>query len=218
MPRAILFDFNGVIIDDEAQHCEAVTATLADYGITLPPAQYYREYVGINDRECFRFTFERIGLPTGEESLRAAVERKARRYEDSVRSGMRLVPGVLEFVRAARHLDYRLAVVSGALRREIDTVLGAADLAGHFPVIISAEDVTRSKPDPEGFRLALERLGIAAGSSVVIEDSRPGLEAAQRLAIPVVMLTTSFPGNTFPGQPTWPDFLNRNPEELPWTR
>ena len=61
MTSGILFDFNGVIIDDEAQHCEALVATLAEYGYTLDREAYYREYLGFDDRECFRFTFERMG-------------------------------------------------------------------------------------------------------------------------------------------------------------
>ena len=64
MRRAILFDFNGVIIDDEAQHCEALTAVLAEYEIPLDRDTYYRDYLGFDDRECFRFTFAQHGRPT----------------------------------------------------------------------------------------------------------------------------------------------------------
>ncbi len=62
MERAILFDFNGVIVDDEPQHCDALIATLAEYGLPLSRDDYYREYLGFDDRECFRFAFERSRL------------------------------------------------------------------------------------------------------------------------------------------------------------
>ena len=63
MLRAILFDFNGVIVNDEPQHCEALIATLATYGYTLDQEGYYRDYLGFDDRECFRFAFQRMGKP-----------------------------------------------------------------------------------------------------------------------------------------------------------
>src|SRR5919201_564086 len=109
---AILFDFNGVIVNDEPQHCDALIATLAEYGIELDRERYYQEYLGFDDRECFRFTFTR-------------------------------------HVRAAEAEGHTLAVVSGALRREIDLVLGVAGIREHFVHITAAEDVAACKPDPQ---------------------------------------------------------------------
>ena len=93
MTAAILFDFNGVIIDDEPQHCDALIATLREYGYALDRETYYREYLGFDDRECFRFTFARMGRGVDEPALLEAIERKNRHYERAVRSSMRLVPG-----------------------------------------------------------------------------------------------------------------------------
>jgi len=69
MTAAILFDFNGVIVDDEPQHCEALIATLAEDGFALDRDTYYREYLGFDDRECFRFSYARMGRPTDEPAL-----------------------------------------------------------------------------------------------------------------------------------------------------
>ena len=74
MPKAILFDFNGVIVNDEPQHCEALIATLATYGYPLDRAGYYRDYLGFDDRECFRFTLERMGRSPDEALLQEAIE------------------------------------------------------------------------------------------------------------------------------------------------
>src|SRR5215213_3624029 len=93
MTAAILFDFNGVIIDDEPQHCEALIATLGEDGYALDRDTYYREYLGFDDRECFRFTFERMGRPADEPALLQAIERKNAYYERAIRGSMRLVPG-----------------------------------------------------------------------------------------------------------------------------
>ena len=99
MASGILFDFNGVIVDDEAQHCDALTATLAEYGYPLSRDAYYQEYLGLDDRECFRFTFERMGRPYDDGSVRDAVARKHTFYQQAIIGGVRLVPGVAATIR-----------------------------------------------------------------------------------------------------------------------
>jgi beta-phosphoglucomutase len=217
MSQAILFDFNGVIVNDEPQHCEALIATLASYGYTLDREGYYREYLGFDDRECFRFTFERMGRPVNETLIQEAIERKAVRYAEAIRASLELVPGSAEFIRAAAGEGYRLAVVSGALRREIELVLGESNLRRHFDVVVAAEDVTHCKPDPQGYRAALKALGVPALGCMIIEDSLPGLEAARAAGIPCAMLTTSHPAAQLAAADlVWDDFRGRHPRELPW--
>jgi HAD superfamily hydrolase (TIGR01509 family) len=217
MSQAILFDFNGVIINDEPQHCEALIATLASYGYSLDRPSYYREYLGFDDRECFRFTFERMGRAGDETLIQEAIERKAVRYAEAIRASLELVPGSAEFIRAAAEDGYRLAVVSGALRREIELVLGVSNLRRHFDVIVAAEDVTRCKPDPQGYRAARKALGVPPIGCTIIEDSLPGLEAARAAGIPCAMLTTSHPaGQLAAADLVWDDFRGRHPRQLPW--
>ncbi|MBA3555929.1 MAG: HAD family phosphatase, partial [Gemmatimonadales bacterium] len=175
MASGILFDFNGVIIDDEPQHCEALIATLAEYGHPLDRETYYRDYLGFDDRECFRFTFARGSEAVEETRLVEAIERKNHYYERAVRADMRLVPGAVDFVEAAAMDGHQLAIVSGALKREIALVLELAGLAPHFAEIVAAEDVSACKPDPQGFNRARQALGLAPGRCVVVEDSLPGL-------------------------------------------
>src|SRR5687768_17255570 len=173
MTSGILFDFNGVIVDDEAQHCDSLIATLAGYGYTLDRDTYYREYLGFDDRECFRFSFERMGRPMDEATLREAVTRKHAAYERAIRGSMRLVPGAAEFVENAALDGFQLAIVSGALRSEIELVLKLAGLRPHFAEILAAEDVGVCKPDPQGYNRAREMLDVAPRRCVVIEDSLP---------------------------------------------
>jgi HAD superfamily hydrolase (TIGR01509 family) len=217
MSRAILFDFNGVIVNDEPQHCDALIAALESYGYDLDRETYYREYLGFDDRECFRFTFERMGRSPDEAMIREAIERKAVLYEHAIRSTLELVPGSADFVRAATAEGYRLAVVSGALRREIDLILGEAGLRRHFEVVIAAEDVSRCKPDPEGYQAARAALGMPARACVVIEDSRPGLEAARAAGLRCAMVTTSHAAAELEGADiVWTDLQGHGPGELPW--
>ena len=217
MSKAILFDFNGVIVNDEPQHCEALIATLAGYGYDLNRAQYYRDYLGFDDRECFRFTFERMGLAVGDGLIPEAIERKAVLYEQAIRASLELVPGSADFIRAAAEEGYRLAVISGALRREIKLVLDEAGLSGFFETVIAAEDVTRCKPDPQGYRAAREALGMPASACVIVEDSLPGLEAARGAGVRCAMLTTSHPAPQLAAaDAVWSDFRGHHPYQLPW--
>lgn len=217
MASGILFDFNGVIIDDEPQHCGALIATLAEYGYSLDRETYYRDYLGFDDRECFRFTFARDGGPVEESRLLEAIERKHGHYERAVRADMRLVPGAADFIEAAALDGLQLAIVSGALRREIALVLDLAGLTPHFSEIVAAEDVAACKPDPEGLNRARRSLGLSPARCVVIEDSLPGLAAARAAGLRCAMLSTSHEeASLAAGDAVWPDFTGRTPDDLPW--
>ncbi len=217
MTAAILFDFNGVIVDDEPQHCDALIATLAEYGYALDPARYYADYLGFDDRECFRFTFKRMGRSDDDDAVAAAIERKNAHYERSIRGSLRLVPGAPEFVENAAFEGYQLAIVSGALRREIELVLELAGLRPHFAEIVAAEDVTACKPDPQGYRRAREALALAPNRCMVIEDSLPGLTAAHAAGLRCAMLSTSHSQDLIADADlVWSDFVGRTPSDLPW--
>ena len=217
MGSAILFDFNGVIIDDEPQHCEALIATLAEYGYPLDRESYYRDYLGFDDRECFRFTFARGGDEVEPGRIAEAIERKNEHYLQAIGADMRLVPGACEFVTAAAREGHRLAIVSGALRREIELVLELAGLRRHFEAIVSAEDVSACKPDPQGFNRARAALDLPADRCVVVEDSLPGLAAARAAGLRCAMLTTSHSEAALAGgDAVWRDFVGRSPRHLPW--
>ncbi|HET9039892.1 MAG TPA: HAD family phosphatase [Gemmatimonadales bacterium] len=217
MTAAILFDFNGVIVDDEPQHCEALIATLGEQGFSLDRDTYYREYLGFDDRECFRFSFARMGRSVDEPALLQAIERKNAHYERAIRDSMRLVPGAEEFIESAALDGFQLAIVSGALRREIELVLDLAGLRPHFSEIVAAEDVTACKPDPQGYNLARDALAVAPRRCMVIEDSLPGLAAARAAGLRCAMLSTSHDASVFgDADLVWHDFTGHEPAELPW--
>jgi beta-phosphoglucomutase len=217
MTSGILFDFNGVIVDDESQHCDALIATLAEYGCQLDRDAYYREYLGFDDRECFRFTFERMGRPQDEVALNQAVAQKHAAYERAVRSSLRLVPGAAEFVENAALDGFQLAIVSGALRSEIELILELAGLRPHFAEIIAAEDVPACKPDPRGYNRARANLEVSPKRCVVVEDSLPGLQAARAAGLRCAMLATSHPEAACrEADLVWRDFVGHDAAELPW--
>ncbi len=203
MTEALLFDFNGVLVDDEAQHCEALQRVLADEGLTLSREQYYADYLGLDDRSGFVEAYRRANRTLTTELLKHLVATKSRVYLELVATSLRLVAGAPEFVRDAAQ-RFRLGIVSGALRREIDHVLGKTGLAARFEIIIAAEDVSRCKPDPAAYLTAHrafdQRRAIAVNQCVVIEDSLHGLKAARAAGMPCVMLTTNHSAQQLEGR------------------
>jgi len=151
-------------------------------------------------------------------SLAEAIERKAIHYAGAIRRSMTLVPGALDFVRAAAGEGLALAVVSGALRREVELVLETAGVRSHFSVLVAAEDVSACKPDPQGYTQAREALGLSPAQCVVLEDSLPGLAAARAAGLRCAALTTSHPADALAAaDAVWPDLVDRTPADLPWT-
>jgi len=189
-PRALVFDFDGVIADDEPLHLAAFQRTLAAEGITLSAEAYYARYLGFDDHDAIVEAFREAGRPLPPDRADALMAAKAAHFLGLVRDGVRIFPGVA----AAR---VPLAIASGALRREIELILAHAGLTAAFTEIVSAEDVEEGKPSPAVFRCALGRLrdrvtDLAPEHCLVIEDSRPGVEAARRAGMRCLAVTNSY--------------------------
>lgn len=215
---ALLLDYNGVIVDDEPLHYAAFREVLAALGIALDAPAYYADYLGLDDRAAFREAFRRADRPLEGRTLRRLTADKAGRYAELAARDLRLVPGVAGFVRAAAG-TFAIAVVSGALRREIDAGLMQAGIADAVLAIVSTEEVHATKPDPAGFLLGMQRLAVRHGSgawrAVAVEDSLPGLGAARALGAGCAMLTTSHQaGSLARADAVWASFEGHSPDEL----
>src|SRR5262245_53445126 len=203
MAIAVLFDFNGVLVDDEDVHFEAFRCTLAAFGVTIDQP-VYRRFLGFDDRGTIVALLAHYDRrdAVGDDGLARAVADKQDEYARLAGRHPRLGFGARALVQALRDAGARLAIVSGARRAEIDPVLDAAGLRGCFDVVVAAEDVTRGKPDPEGYRLARARLEASAGTpldAVAIEDAPAGLRAARAAGIRCVGLATTCPAAELEG-------------------
>jgi beta-phosphoglucomutase len=196
-PRAFLFDFDGTLFDTEPLHFRAMAEAFARRGVMIDRRSYDERYLGLLDREAIRRAID----DRARADLRGAVEAifadKAAGAARLLGAGVQPLDGAVEFVAEAAKRG-PLAIVSGALRREIDTVLSRSAIAERFAVVVSGEDVRRGKPDPEGYRRALDALakktpGLRATGSVAIEDAPTGVEAAKAAGLRVVALTQSRP-------------------------
>ena len=174
-PRAVIFDFNGTLSQDEPILCEIFVELFAEHGRPLSAQEYFDELAGLSDPEIVRTWLGRDHPDVDE-----VIEKRIRRYRAAVADGS----SVPEDLRAAvRYAAERvpLAIVSGAARAEIETVVEAAGIADLFAAIVPAEDVERGKPEPDGYLRALTLLDgdLAAGDVLVFEDTEAGVAAAK---------------------------------------
>jgi beta-phosphoglucomutase-like phosphatase (HAD superfamily) len=188
--RAIVFDFNGTLSADEPILCEIFRALFAEHGRPLSAQEYFDQLVGLSDEEIVRRWLGRDDP--------GVVRERVARYRAAVANGATVSEPVR---KAVRHAAERLpvAIVSGAARVEIDDVLRGAGLAPIVHAIVSSDDVSRGKPDPEGYLRVLDLLAPAAGLSgseplsrphagdvLVLEDTEAGVAAAKAVGMRVV--------------------------------
>ncbi len=200
MLRAVIFDFNGIIVDDEPIHFELFQKVLGEEGIVLTEKDYYARYLGFDDRGAFAAGFRDNGRSLSEPRLEELIDRKAAYYQEAIRNHVSIFPGVKSLVESLTQI-LPLAVASGALRHEIETILSTISIRNHFKAIVSAEDVKQGKPEPEIFLRALMKLndgsgngdGIEAADCVVIEDSKEGIKGARRAGMKCLAVTNSHP-------------------------
>ncbi|HEX9284774.1 MAG TPA: HAD family phosphatase [Nitrospirales bacterium] len=198
MLKAIIFDFDGVLADTEPLHFRMFQQVLQEERISLGEDEYYQKYVGFDDRDCFHAILAAQGRSTSPETIRRLVARKAAMMLDHLKATPVVYPGIKEFVKSSAN-RYRLAIVSGALRQEIDLILQTAGMRTDFEHITSAEDVGSGKPDPEGYLHALRSLNqkapILAPECLVIEDTLFGIQAAHAAGIRCLAVSTTCPAD-----------------------
>ena len=198
MLKAIILDFNGVILDDEPLHFAAMRETAASLGINLTKNEYWDRYLPLDDRQCLEAICRDHSVSLTDPQRARALDLKSQLYRRQLREGLPLFPGAAEFVKAAA-AHYPLAICSGARRDEIESTLESAALRRYFVFILGAEDFIRGKPHPESFLLTLERLNqlsgkapVLSGECLVIEDSVRGVHGAKTAGMVCVAVANSY--------------------------
>jgi beta-phosphoglucomutase len=192
MTHALVLDFDGVIADTEPLHFRAFQETLEPEKLAFVWADYLSTYMGFDDRDAFRTRFKNAGRKVSAEKLAGLIAKKAEAFRRLARiSGVKPYPGVRELLAAAREKKIPAAICSGALRSDIEPVLEANGLKGEFALMVTADDVPASKPDPACYRLVVERLGVAPRTALAVEDSPAGIAAAKGAGLRVIAVTNS---------------------------
>lgn len=171
MIRAVLFDFNGTLSLDEPIWFEVYERLYAEHGRPITRDEYFAQLAGLSDVEGVTTW---LGAPNPE-----LIEAGIALYVERARDGSTVPPEAREAVAAAAEL-VPVGIVTTARRVVIEPILVAAELAPHVDFVVTAEDVTRTKPDPEGYVTALGHLnGTAAADVLVFEDTPLGVAAAK---------------------------------------
>lgn len=197
--EAIIFDFDGVIVDTEPLHYAAFQRTLEPIGLHFTWQEYIDTYIGFDDRDAFKHAFSSQTKTISQEELHDLIEQKAAFFQDVIRSGVAAYPGVLDLIAHLSANKVPLAICSGALRSDIDPILEMLGISDCFDVIVTADDVAVSKPDPECYQLAFQRLKSAHNNSfskdaaLAIEDTPAGISSARSAGLMVCAVTNSYP-------------------------
>lgn len=179
---AAIFDFNGTLSDDEGVLAAVFIAMAAELGVPLSDAEYAASFLGRSDKEICAELLRLAGV--GPDQLPSRVSQLLVRLADSYNAAVAVEPTIgpdaRALVRELHRLGRPLAVVTGASRTTVVPALTSVGLFELFGAVVTEEDVTVGKPDPEGLFIAVRALGLPAGARVVVfEDSVPGLDAAR---------------------------------------
>ena len=205
MLQAVIFDFDGVITDSEILHLRAFNRVLAQYDIEIKTKDYYKDYLGLTDADCFQLVARKGRLGLDSREIENLVKQKNQVFQELAKSEGRIIEGVRDFLEMLEQNNVPTAICSGAVLAEIALILEEARLRSFFAVIVSAEQVKKGKPDPEGFLLTLQKLNrivspaqagiqnpILPNQCIVIEDSHWGLEAAKAAGMHTIAVTNSY--------------------------
>ncbi len=215
--QAVVFDCDGILVDTEPLHYQAFQAVLIPLGLGHDYARYMDRYIGFDDRDAFVAAFKDAGRTLESGRLADLVRAKNAALQRVIAKGVSAFPGVVKLVRALADRKVPLAVASGALRHEVDAFIESLGLTGIFPVIVAADDVEHSKPDPETYLTAIEKMkrlmkddSLDPRFCIAIEDTPAGIRSAGSAGLCVVGVTNSFAAEGLAGA----DLVIRSLEEL----
>jgi beta-phosphoglucomutase len=220
MLKAVIFDFDGVLVDSELLHHQAFNLIFAQFNFQITTGEYFDRFLGLSDEELLRTIDKEKELFLSENQLEQLLHEKAHTFKNLALTQAAVIAGVPQFLKMLADNKIPMAICSGALLPEIEMILkgagpvrnnrktefsdkpqisNGAGLRNYFDVIVSAEQVKKGKPDPEGLLLALTLLNkktyqkIEPKYCIVIEDSHWGLEAARNAGMHSVAVTNSYP-------------------------
>jgi len=182
--EAIFFDFDGVLLDTEPDHCACWAEVLRPFGIDLTWEYYRDNVIGIDDRDMLRLLARTADPPREWDELWALYPAKKQLF--LMRMTQPPFEEQLKTLLPELERDYRLAVVSSSACVEIEPLLIAGGIRPHFGTIVGGESVTRHKPAPEPYLLAAERLGVSR--ALVIEDSAAGVASGRAAGFEVMQV------------------------------
>ena len=210
--KAVLFNFNGVIIKDESIHRELIDEILLDENLTPQGKEFWQISVGRSDKACLSELLKLRGRFVTDEYLDKLISKKAIAYRQRLEQleNLPLYPEVVGFIEQMCNSEYKLAVVTGAIRSEVELVLQQARIGLYFDTIVSGDDLSQSKPDPAGYLLAVDRLNklypdlnLLPSECLAIEDTFAGLQAVKAAGMQAVAIANNYPFHMLQRRANW---------------
>ena len=189
--KAILFDFDGVIVDSEPLHFEAHKKALVDFGVDLTFDDYMDFGVSKGDNNLYEKVAQKYGVKIDKEVISKT---KKQIYREIFDEKAELIPGILESLEKFSE-KYDLAIVSSGVKSSIEYAIDKFNIGKYFKFVITGDDVERVKPFPDVYLKAIELLGHKKEDCVAIEDSETGLEAAKNAGIKCIAISNEFTRN-----------------------
>lgn len=182
MIRAVLFDLDGTLVDTEDLGVDTAILVCKEYGINLTKEEK-SNFIGITDMEFYKRFFEKKQLSL---DVNQALSKHEKIYEEELSKTDRFFEGVPELLHNLNKSGYKLGLITGATRRQVDIIFKDISLLALFETIVTADDVKKSKPDPEGYLLGMKKLNVTPIESIVIEESKMGIQAGISAGVKVI--------------------------------
>lgn len=202
MLKAVIFDFNGVIINDEDIHQELINEILLGENLRPDAEEYQDLCLGRSDRACLLDILSRRGRMVSDEYLDNLIEAKTTAYRQKIEAlkELPIYPELKDFLTHLQQHNLRIGLVTGTVLSEVKFILEKAEILNYFEVIVGGDEIPRSKPEPDGYLLAVQRfneldnnLQLTPESCLVIEDTPAGIEAAKQAKMQVVGIANTYP-------------------------
>ena len=191
MVRAILFDFDGVIVDSEPIHYHTFQETLKKFGVKIDEQRWYDEFTGTGSPHIMKVLFEENGI---KEDLDKWVKIRRNKLWNYLRNNeIELKKGLKEFLELLEKRGIKRAVTSGSKEDTINFILKKIGIDNYFEIVLGRESIKNRKPDPEIFLLGAKRIGAEPEECLIIEDSISGITAAKKSGIKYICMKS--PGN-----------------------
>ena len=209
--KAVFLDFSGVIVDDEDINQELMAEILLGENLRSDEDEYIQYCRGRSDRACLRNILANRGRILPDEYIERLLQTKAKGYRERVEQLTKLpvAPHLVEFLTRLKEQNIAVALVTGATRSEVEYVLDKIELGQYFATIVAGDDLEQSKPEPEPYLLAANKLQLQPSECLAIEDNPVGIEAAKRANIQVVGISYIYPLHMLQRKANWTvdDFL-----------
>lgn len=182
--KAVLFDFDGTLVDSEPVHFEAWKAVMEPLGVTISHQVFMERFVGVEDREAVRMVAEAQTPPRTFDELWATFPRKQEIFRQMMDAHPQVPQATRTLIADLKAAGYLLGVVTSSSSVEVSPMLDRNGIRQYLDVTVFCEDVTRRKPDPEPYLKALDALGLS--TALVLEDSNSGMTAATSAGCEVI--------------------------------